>query len=133
LTILVDTNVILDIFTNDSEFKAWSLAQMNRLAMTEDLAINDVVFAELAPGFDEFEKLSTAVDSMGLEIRPIPRAALYLAGRVHQDYRGRGGKREGVLPDFFIGAQAAVEGWSLLTRDTKRFHTYFPTLELITP
>jgi len=83
LTILVDTNVILDIFTNDSEFKAWSLAQMNRLAMTEDLAINDVVFAELAPGFDEFEKLSTAVDSMGLEIRPIP-----CGDRAHRPFTG---------------------------------------------
>lgn len=133
MTVLVDTNIVLDIVTNDPLFKLWSLGQMNRLAMIEDLAINDVVFAELAPGFDEFEKLTDAVDSMGLDVRPIPRAALYLAGRVHQEYRSRGSKREGVLPDFFIGAQAAVEGLPLLTRDTKRFRTYFPGLKLIAP
>ena len=133
MTVLVDTNVILDIVTDDPVFKPWSLGQMNRLAVAEDLAINDIIFAELAPGFDDFEKLTDAVDSMGLDLRPIPRAALYLAGRVHQDYRSRGGKRESVLPDFFIAAQAAVEGLPLLTRDTRRFHTYFPTLELISP
>ena len=130
---MVDTNVILDVLTNDTDWKAWSLNQMNRLAIEHELAINDVVFAELAPGFEKFEELDSLVVEMGFSIRQIPRAALYLAGRVHQLYRRRSGAKEGVLPDFFIGAQAAVEGLALLTRDTRRFHAYFPTLELITP
>jgi predicted nucleic acid-binding protein len=91
------------------------------------------VFAELAPGFNEFEDVTTLIEEMALVLRPIPLAALFLAGKVHQRYKARDGKREGVLPDFFIGAQAAVEGLRLLTRDTRRFRTYFPTVDLITP
>ena len=133
MTVLVDSNVILDIVTNDPMWKPWSLGQLNALAINGDLAINDVVFAELAPGFDRFEELDRLVDEMDLILRPIPRAALYLAGRVHRRYRQQSGTKEGVLPDFFIGAQAAVEDIALLTRDTRRYRTYFPTVELITP
>ena len=133
MTVLVDTNVILDIVTNDGEWKPWSLAQLNRLSVSDKLAINDVVFAELAPGFEKFEELDRLVDEMELVIRPIPREALYLAGRVHQRYRKNSGNKDGVLPDFFIGAQAAVEGLALVSRDTRRFRTYFPSVPLIAP
>lgn len=133
MTVLVDTNVILDVVTNDPIWKPWSLERLNRLAIGDQLAINDVIFAELAPGFDRFEDVDVLVDDMGLELRPVPRAALFLAGKVHQRYRQRPGAKEGVLPDFFIGAQASVEGLALLTRDTRRFRTYFPSLELIVP
>jgi len=133
LTVLVDTNVILDIVTNDGEWKPWSLAQLNRLSVSDKLAINDVVFAELAPGFEKFEELDRLVDEMELVIRPIPREALYLAGRVHQRYRKNSGNKDGVLPDFFIGAQAAVEGLALVSRDARRFRTYFPSVPLIAP
>jgi predicted nucleic acid-binding protein len=133
LTILVDTNVLLDIVTDDPNWKSWSLGQMNALAINDDLAINDVVFAELAPGFQTFEEVDRLIEEMGLNMRPIPKGALFLAGKVHQTYRSRSGTREAALPDFFIGAQAAVEGLPLLTRDTRRFRTYFPTVDLITP
>lgn len=137
MTVLVDTNVILDILTNDPVWKQWSLDQMNRLSINDRLVINDVIFSELAPGFQKFEEVDGVVDEMGLDLRPIPRAALFLAGKVHQRYRQRArvdqDAKTSVLPDFFIGAQAAVEGLALLTRDTRRFRTYFPKLELITP
>jgi predicted nucleic acid-binding protein len=133
LTVLVDTNVILDIVTNDPLWKPWSLDSLNRLAIEHRLAINDVIFAELAPGFDTFEEVDRLVDEMGLALRPIPRAALFLAGKVHQKYRRRAGIKAGVLPDFFIGAQAAIEGLTLLTRDVGRFGAYFPTINLVTP
>lgn len=133
MTVLVDSNVILDVVTDDPVWKDWSLGQLNRLAIVEVLAINDVVFAELSPGFDNFEAVSQLVDDMGLTLLPFTREALYLAGHVHQRYRRAHGNKEGVLPDFFIGAQAAVYGLSLVTRDVRRFRTYFPTVELITP
>lgn len=133
MTVLVDTNVILDVVTNDQVWKPWSLDKLNRLAITDRLAINDVIFAELAPGFDKFEEVDDLVDEMGLEFRPMPRSALFLAGKVHQQYRQRSGAKDGVLPDFFIGAQAAIEGLPLLTRDTRRFRGYFPSIDLIAP
>ncbi len=133
MTVLVDTNVILDIVTNDPVWKPWSLGQLNGLAINNQLAINDIIFAELAPGFDGFEEVDALVDEMGLVARPFTRAALFLASKVHQRYRQQSGAKEGVLPDFFIGAQAAVEELRLLTRDVRRFRTYFPQVELITP
>jgi predicted nucleic acid-binding protein len=133
LTVLVDTNVILDIVTNDPVWKPWSLGQLNGLAINNQLAINDVIFAELAPGFDRFEQVDALVDDMGLVARPLTRAALFLAGKVHQRHRQRAGAKVGVLPDFFIGAQAATEDLKLLTRDARRYRAYFPTVELITP
>ncbi len=133
MTILVDTNVLLDIVTNDPRWKDWSLARMNDLALSDDLAINDIVFAELAPGFEKVEEVTAVVNEMGLVLRPIPLAALFLASKVQQRYKRLDGARDGVLPDFFIGAQAAVEGLSLLTRDARRVRSYFPTVGLISP
>ena len=134
MTVLVDTNVLLDVFTGDPVWSEWSLSQLNGLALSDDLVINDVIFAELAPAFERFEELDRAVDQMRLSILPFSRSALYLAGRVHQRYRReKSGTKDGVLPDFFIGAQAAVESMHLLTRDARRFRTYFPKLALITP
>jgi predicted nucleic acid-binding protein len=106
---------------------------MNGLSINEELAINDIVYAEISPSFQRFEEVSEVIERMGLRVRAIPRAALFLAARVHQAYRRGGGIRTGVLPDFFVGAQAAVEHLPLLTRDTDRYRTYFPTLELIAP
>lgn len=129
----MDSNVILDVVTDDPVWKEWSLRQLNRLSSVEALAINDVVFAEVSPGFDRFEDVDRLVDEMGLVVLPFSREALYLAGHAHHRYRRADGIKEGVLPDFFIGAQAAVGGLPLLTRDIRRFRTYFPTVELITP
>jgi predicted nucleic acid-binding protein len=133
LIILVDSNVLLDVLTDSPVWYDWSVGQMNSLSINNELAINDIIYSELAPSFDRFEEVSSTVETMGLRLRPIPAAALFLAGKVHQAYRRAGGVKTGVLPDFFIGAQAAVEELPIVTRDVRRYRTYFPTVELITP
>lgn len=131
--ILVDTNVLLDLVTDDPHWADWSIAQLEAASLRGPLLINDVVYAELAVRYGRIEELEAFVSEAGLEIVPIPRAALFLAGKVFTKYRKSGGSRTGVLPDFFIGAQAAVSQLTLLTRDIGRYRTYFPSLTLITP
>ena len=131
--ILVDTNVLLDLVTDDPNWANWSIAQLEAASLRGPLLINDVVYAELAVRYGRIEELEAFVSEAGLEIVPIPRAALFLAGKVFTQYRKSGGSRIGVLPDFFIGAQAAVSQLTLLTRDVGRYRTYFPSLALITP
>lgn len=133
MTVLVDSNVILDIFTSDPVWYDWSVGQLNNLVLTHDLAINDIVYAEVSRGFETFEQVDAAIGRAGFVVRPLPRAALFLASRAFLRYRRSGGERTGVLSDFFIGAQAAVGGLPLVTRDLKRYRSYFPTIELITP
>ena len=133
MIVLVDSNVLLDVMTDDPVWYGWSVGQMNGLAINNELAINDIIYSELAPSFSRFEELSLTVEDMGLRLRPMPRAALFLAGKVYRSYRRAGGMKTGVLPDFFIGAQAAVEALPVLTRDIRRYSTYFPTVDLITP
>jgi predicted nucleic acid-binding protein len=130
---LVDTNVLLDLVTDDPKWAEWSIAQLEAASLHGPLLINDAVYAELAVRYNRIEDLDAFLDEAGLEIAPIPRAALFLAGRVFTKYRKSGGSRTGVLPDFFIGAHAAVNGLPLLTRDVGRYRTYFPSLKLITP
>ena len=131
--ILVDTNVLLDLVTDDPNWADWSIAQLEAASLRGPLLINDVVYAELAVRYSRIEELEAFVGEAGLEIVPIPRAALFLAGKVFTQYRKSGGSRTGVLPDFFIGAQAAVSQLTLLTRDVGRYRSYFPSLTLITP
>ncbi|WP_271898725.1 type II toxin-antitoxin system VapC family toxin [Candidatus Phyllobacterium onerii] len=131
--ILVDTNVLLDLVTDDPNLSDWSIAQLEAASWRGPLLINDMVYAELAVRYGRIEELEAFVVEAGLEIAPIPRAALFLAGKVFTQYRKLGGSRTGVLPDFFIGAQAAVSQLILLTRDVGRYRTYFPSLTLITP
>jgi hypothetical protein len=97
------------------------------------LVINPVIYAEMSLSFSTLEALDDVVSTMELELHEIPRPALFLAARAYAQYRRRGGSKGQVLPDFFIGAHAAVEGWPLLTRDANRFKTYFPTLVVIAP
>lgn len=130
---LVDSNVILDLVKNDPHWADWSLAQLNRAAVQGPLLINDVIYAEVSVGYPNIEEFDQAIAVAGLSMRAIPRAALFLAGKVYQQYRASGGKRTGVLPDFFIGAHAATIGTPLITRDTRRYRTYFPRLALISP
>lgn len=130
---LVDTNVLLDLVTDDPKWAEWSIAQLEAASLQGPLLINDEVYAELAVRYNRIEDLDAFLDEAGLEIAPIPRAALFLAGKVFTKYRKSGGSRTGVLPDFFIGAHAAVNGLPLLTRDVGRYRTYFPSLKLITP
>lgn len=130
---LVDTNVLLDLVTNDEAWADWSVAQLEEASLRGPLVINDVVYAELSVRYERIEDLEAFIDAAGLELRPLPRSALFLAGKVFTRYRRSGGTRTGVLPDFFIGAHAAVAELPLLTRDVGRYQTYFPTVELIIP
>lgn len=131
--LLVDTNVILDVVEDDPKWAAWSQAQLDSAAVKETLIINPVIYAELSLAFRRIEELEAMLTKTGLRVEPVPREALFLAGKVFLQYRRKGGAKTGVLPDFFIGAHAAVLDLSLLTRDTSRYATYFPKLKLIAP
>lgn len=130
---LVDSNVLLDIFTKTPIWWEWSLVQLEDAALHGPLIINDVIFAETSIRFQSIEDFDAALADAGITFAPIPRMALFLAGKAFIQYRNASGVRTGVLPDFFIGAHAAVEGLPLLTRDTKRYRTYFPAVTLIAP
>lgn len=131
--ILVDSNILLDIITNDPAWYDWSLAQLDGASLLGPLCINDVVYAEISVRYDRIEDLDAMLGETGIDIMPIPRAALFLAAKVFTQYRKSGGTRSGALPDFFIGAHAAVSSLTLLTRDTKRVQTYFKSVTLISP
>ncbi|CAO3426081.1 type II toxin-antitoxin system VapC family toxin [Azospirillum endophyticum] len=130
---LVDTNVLLDLVTNDPLWGDWSIRQLDAAAVKGPLIINDVVYAELSVGFERIEDLDDLLDEAGIPMEKIPREALFLAGKAFRRYRAAGGARSGVLPDFFIGAHAAVLGLPLLTRDARRYRSYFPSVVLIAP
>ena len=131
--LLVDTNVLVDVLQDDPQWAGWSIGQLRAQAKIHELVINPVVYAELSLSFSTFESLDRVVATMQLALREIPRPALFLAGKAYLQYRRRGGSKAQVLPDFFIGAHAAVEGWPVLTRDAGRFRTYFPSLEVVAP
>lgn len=132
--ILVDSNVLIDVLDRDPVWLDWSALQLERAASEgQALTINPVVYAELSVSFNAMEELDRALDGMNIALHEIPRPALFLAGKAFRNYRRRGGGRAGVLPDFFIGAHAAVLRMPLLTRDAGRYRAYFPTLELIAP
>ncbi len=130
---LVDTNVLLDLVTDDPQFADWSIARLEAASLAGPLLINDVIYAELSVRYDSKEALDAFVSGIGLKRDPIPDAALFLAAKVFRKYRKAGGTRSGVLPDFFIGAHAAVRGWPLLTRDLGRYRNYYPTVDVISP
>lgn len=130
---LVDTNVLLDLVTDDPQFADWSIAQLEAASLVGPLLINDMIYAELSVRYDSKEQLDAFISGIGLKREPIPDAALFLAGKVFRKYRKAGGTRSGVLPDFFIGAHAAVRGLPLLTRDLGRYRSYYPTVEVIVP
>lgn len=131
--LLVDTNVLVDVLQNDSQWAEWSISQMRAQSSLHALVINPIIYAEMSLSFSTLEALDDVVVTLALELREIPRAALFLAAKAYAQYRRRGGSKLQVLPDFFIGAHAAVEGWPLLTRDASRFRTYFPTLDVLAP
>lgn len=131
--VLVDTNVLVDVLQDDPLWAEWSIGQLRAQARIHQLVINPIVYAEISLSFSTLEALDNVVQTLGLVVREIPRPALFLAAKAFAQYRLHGGIRHQVLPDFFIGAHAAVEGWSLLTRDASRFRTYFPTLAVLAP
>ncbi len=131
--ILVDTNVILDLVANDPVWADWSQQQLEAARLRTTLCVNPVIYAELSIAFKRIEELETVLNEGEFRLEQIPREALFLAGKAFAKYRKLKGTRTGVLPDFFIGAHAAIAELPLLTRDTRRYASYFPTLHLITP
>jgi len=131
--ILVDTNVLLDLVTDDPLWAEWSQQQLDLASARDELAINDIIYAELSIGYAKIEDLEAMIRSGGLVNAAIPRAALFLAGKAFQRYRSSGGLKTGVLPDFFIGAHAVASDAVLVTRDAARYRTYFPGIMLIAP
>jgi predicted nucleic acid-binding protein len=131
--ILVDTNVLIDVLENDVKWAAWSQGKLDAVSATDTLVINAVIYSELSIAFERIEELEAVITEVSLAVEPIPREALFLAGKVFLNYRRSRGVKQGVLPDFYIGAHAAVMQWPILTRDVGRFRTHFPTVSLITP
>ena len=131
--ILVDTNVLLDVLGADAQWAGWSERQLAEAMLDDRLAINAVVYAELSAGYRGIDELEAVLTGFGVVLVEIPRFALFLAGKAFRDYRRAGGAKTGVLPDFFIGAHAAVDAMPLITRDPRRYRSYFPTVELIAP
>jgi len=131
--VLIDTNVLLDVLENDADWATWSQDQLDAASATDSLAINSIIYSELSMAFARIEELEAVIEEVSLNIEPIPREALFLAGKVFLKYRQALGTKSNVLPDFFIGAHAAVMQWPILTRDVGRYRTHFPTVQLITP
>lgn len=131
--LLVDTNVLVDVLEDDPEWADWSIGQLRAQSKIHRLAINPIIYSELSLTFSTVEALDRTVDDLGLAVIEIPRPALFLAGKAFVRYRRRGGKKENVLADFFIGAHAAVSRYPLLTRDIRRYSTYFSGVKLIVP
>jgi predicted nucleic acid-binding protein len=131
--LLVDTNILIDVWQDDPEWADWSVAQLRAQSQLHELAVNPIIYAELSLNYDSIETLDEQAEDLELRFLEVPRPALFLAGKAFLKYRRAGGRRTNVLADFFIGAHAAVLGCSILTRDPTRYRSYFPTVELVTP
>jgi predicted nucleic acid-binding protein len=131
--VLVDANILLDIMSEDEHWFAWSTEALARVADRRWLVINPIVYAEVSIRYSRIEDLDAALPRDMFEREAIPYEAAFLAGKAFMAYRRRGGPRHSPLPDFFIGAHAAVAGYALMTRDAARYRTYFPKLALIAP
>jgi predicted nucleic acid-binding protein len=131
--ILLDSNVILDVWDRDPLWITWSSDQMRKLSTLHELAINPIVYAEISARFSSPSALDSRLVDMGLDVLDLPRPAAFLAGKAYVQYRRQGGTKSHVLADFFIGAHAAALGCPLLTRDTRRYAAYFPSVCLIAP
>jgi len=130
---LVDTCIITDLAQPNSLWFEWSAVTLSDLDSENRFVVNPIIYSECSIVYDTIEELEDALSGLDFEVKELPREALFLAGRAFMQYRRRGGNKSNVLPDFFIGAHAAVEGYGLITRDKARFSTYFPTITLTTP
>ncbi len=130
---LVDSNVILDVATEDPEWFPWSSRALADAGERGPLWINPIIYAEISVGFSRIEELEAVIPSEDFRRSPLPWPAVFLAGRAFASHRRRGGARTSPLPDFYIGAHAAVAGLRLLTRDARRYATYFPSVHLVHP
>lgn len=130
---LVDSNIVIDVLTRNPGWSSWSIEALDTCTLRGPLYVNETVYAEVAVKAEHKVELDFALKEMGLTLVRTPEEALFLAGKAFGKYRRSGGIRTGVLPDFFIGAHAQVAGLPLLTRDIRRYQTYFPHVELIAP
>jgi predicted nucleic acid-binding protein len=131
--ILVDSCVITDLADTNSNWYAWSVETLEELDSDNVFVINSIIYTECSIGYETIEEVESLILALGFDCREIPREALFMAGKAFIKYRRRKGNKGNVLPDFFIGAHAAVEGYKLITRDKGRFSSYFPSVELIMP
>lgn len=131
--VLIDANVLLDVMTEDARWFAWSAEAIERAADRHRLVINPVIYAEVSIRYSRIEELDAALPKSMFDREAIPYEAAFLAGKSFLTYRRRGGTKQSPLPDFFIGAHAAIAGYQLMTRDAARYRTYFPKLSLIAP
>lgn len=131
--VLVDSNVILDIFTQDTGWFEWSATALQKAVDDSVAVINPIVYAEVSVYFSEIEELDIALPLDRFRRDPLPWAAAFLAGKAYRIYRRTPGTKRSPIPDFYIGAHAAVAGFRLLTRDPTLYRSYFPTVKLLTP
>lgn len=130
---LIDSNVLIDLFDEESEWQGWSDAMVAKCRDRGPIVINPVILAEVSTGFDSFEAVNAHLPEDFIQREPLPWEAAFLAARAFLIYRHQGGERRSPLPDFYIGAHAAVAGYTLLTRDARRYRYYFPKLRIIAP
>jgi predicted nucleic acid-binding protein len=130
---LIDTNVLLDVLLEDEEWIDWSAARVADAAQQGRVVVNPIIYAEVSSAYDDIESLERALPAQYYVREPLPWDAAFLAGRAYIAYRRRGGTRRSPLPDFYIGAHAAVAGHTLLTRDPRRYQSYFPRLRIVAP
>lgn len=133
MVVLVDTNVLVDILEDDPAWADWSARQLAAQAKVHDLVINPIIYSELSLMFESFEALDAQLEQLQILYEELPRPALFLAGKALVRYRRAGGNKENVLADFFVGAHAAVTSSAIITRDPKRYRSYFPSVKLLTP
>jgi hypothetical protein len=131
--VLIDSNIILDVLEDDPNWADWSESTLERYSNSHQLCINEIVYSEVSIGFARIEDLESAMARAGFGILQIPKEALFLAGKIYLKYKANKGRKVSPLPDFYIGAHAAVFNLKLMTRDRSRYRTYFPTVELICP
>lgn len=132
-SVLVDSNILLDISTDDPDWAPWSNKALQNAGLQARLVINPIIYAELSVGHSRVETLDALLPANIFQREALPWSAAFLAGKAFLAYRRRGGSRRSPLPDFYIGAHAAIAGYRLLTRDKGRYATYFPTVDLISP
>lgn len=131
--VLVDSNVLLDVMTEDPQWFPWSSSALSAAASSAALVINPLVYAEVSVRFERLEDLDDALPASSFRRESLPWEAAFLAGKCFRRYRRSGGERRSPLPDFYVGAHAAIRGYALLTRDASRYRTYFPRLEIVAP
>ena len=131
--VLVDSCILLDLFTDDLTWGDWSGKILEKYSQTNTLYINSIVYTEISIGFKNIEEIDAVLEQMGIKVLEIPREALFLAGKTFLKYRRNKGSKHSTLPDFFIGAHASISSFDIITRDVSKYRTYFPKLNLITP